>query len=87
MKLNHRAQSRATNPSPKRQRGVQPPVACAPGSEKRRVVAHGRLAGSRCHTDHQLFRDSRSSDKLYVSGVCGMPLRGAAARGHGRWGK
>jgi len=43
--LNRRAQSDAPNPSPKRQRGGQPPVACAPGSEKRRVVAHRCLVG------------------------------------------
>jgi glycosyltransferase involved in cell wall biosynthesis len=44
--LNYRAQSRATNPSPKRQRGVKAPVTCAPGSEKRRVVAHRRVGST-----------------------------------------
>ncbi len=41
--LKQRAQSCASNPGPKRERGVCPPVACAPGSGKWYVRARGCL--------------------------------------------
>jgi ATP-dependent DNA helicase RecQ len=70
---NHRGQSSTTDPSPKRQRGGQPPVACAAGSEKRRAVAHDRSApveGTSAERDrsasriHELIRQIWGFDRL-----------------------
>ena len=67
--LNHRAQCRATDPSPKRQCGVEHRSLALPARKERRVNAHGRLEV------HALRLGNRIA----------MPQRPEGTRLHRRW--